>query len=195
MEQFCTHCGGHLATIQRDGHERLVCSACQRTVYRNAKVIAGTIPIRDGQVLLCRRANAPQRGLWTLPAGYLETEETSLQGAARETREEAGATVRIKRLFNLIELPHLSQVHLFYLAELTNENYQAGPETSEIRFFPLAAIPWDEIAFGTVRETLKRLAAEWPHPVPHHMEIQAHTHSDVDQLVEYPLCGDSAGDS
>jgi ADP-ribose pyrophosphatase YjhB (NUDIX family) len=189
MEQFCTHCGGRLVTALRDGRERLVCSACQRTVYRNAKIIAGTIPMHNGQVLLCRRANAPQCGLWTLPAGYLETDETSPQGAARETREEAGAMVRISRLYNIIELPHLSQLHLFYLAELNHADYQAGPETSEVRFFPLAAIPWDAIAFGTVRETLKRLAAEWPHPVPHHMEIQAHSHSGVDQLIEYPLCG------
>lgn len=188
MEKFCTHCGGPLAAVAKDGRERLVCTACHRTIYRNAKIIAGTVPMQGDQVLLCRRAIEPQCGLWTLPSGYLETEETTIEGAIRETREEAGVEVAVKTLFTLIDLPHLSQVHLYYLAEITDTRGQPGPESSEVQLFPLNDIPWDEIAFGTVRETLKRLAEAWPRPAPHHLEVHASSHTQINQLIEHPLC-------
>jgi len=109
----------------------------------------------EDRILLCRRAIEPRYGLWTVPAGFMENGETTLQGAARETLEEANARVDVGPLYALYNIPHLSQVYILFRARLLDGDFSAGAETLETRLFREEEVPWDEIAFATVRNTLK----------------------------------------
>ncbi len=143
-----------------DNRERAVCGACEHIHYENPLNVVGTIPEWGDQVLLCRRNIEPRLGLWTLPAGFMELGETTAAGALRETDEEAGARIELLGLFSLINVVRAGQVHLFYRARLCDTSFQPGPETQEARLFREHEIPWDELAFRTVRETLQRYFAD-----------------------------------
>ncbi len=118
-------------------------------------MVLGTIPVFEDRVLLCKRAIEPRLGWWTLPAGFMENHETTAEGAARETREEAGITFEMGNVFSILSVPHVAQVHLFYLAEMTNDKIEPGPETLEAALFAEQDIPWDDIAFHTVSKSLR----------------------------------------
>ncbi|MDI4633909.1 NUDIX hydrolase [Pelomonas sp. V22] len=143
-----------------DNRERAMCASCGGIHYENPINVVGTLPVwgdgADGQVLLCKRAIEPRYGLWTLPAGFLEIGETAAQGAQRETDEEAGAQIELHDLYCLLNVVKVGQIHLFYRATLLSPEFNPGPETLEARLFHEHEVPWDEIAFRTVRETLKR---------------------------------------
>ncbi|MDH4061350.1 MAG: NUDIX hydrolase [Aquincola sp.] len=143
-----------------DNRERAVCPACGTIHYENPLNVVGTVPVWEDRVLLCKRAIEPRRGLWTLPAGFLELGETTIQGALRETDEEAGAQVAIGALFTVLNVVRVGQVHLFYLATMTSPRLDPGTESLEARLFREDEVPWDEIAFRTVRETLQHFFAD-----------------------------------
>ena len=152
----CGHAVSYRLPDDGDTHQRAVCTACDTVHYENPLNVVGTVPYLDARVLLCLRNIEPRPGKWTLPAGFMELGETAAQGAARETDEEAGAHFEIEGLFSVLSVPRVGQVHLFYRARLLNEHFDPGPETIETRLFAEDEIPWDEIAFRTVRETLLR---------------------------------------
>ena len=157
--KHCRNCG--VAVVYRipddgDTRKRAVCPACDTIHYENPLNVVGTVPYLGEQVLLCKRNIEPRWGKWTLPAGFMELGETTSQGAARETVEEAGAHFEMQGLLSMLSVPRVGQVHMFYLARLTSDQFAPGPETLEAQLFTEARIPWDEIAFRTVRETLKR---------------------------------------
>ena len=138
-----------------DNRERAVCPACAAVHYENPLNVVGTVPVWGEQVLLCQRAIEPRRGFWTLPAGFLELGETTAQGALRETDEEAGAKIELGALFSVLNVVRVGQVHLFYLAVMISPDLAPGSESLQARLFREDEIPWDEIAFRTVRETLR----------------------------------------
>ena len=154
---FCSHCGSTVViqTPEGDHLPRHICAACGMVHYQNPKMVVGCIPEWEDKILLCRRAIEPRYGLWTLPAGFMENGETTLEGAARETWEEAGARIEMGNLYTLFNLPHINQVYLMFRARLLDLDYQSGIESLETRLFTEAEIPWDEIAFRTVRATLE----------------------------------------
>lgn len=160
--KHCRECGSAIVyRLPDDGdtRERAICSACQTVHYENPLNVVGTVPFwgeTGEQVLLCMRNIEPRRGKWTLPAGFMELGETTAQGAARETDEEAGASIELLDLFTVMNVVRVGQVHLFYRARLLSSHFQPGHETMEARLFTEDTIPWDEIAFRTVRETLER---------------------------------------
>jgi ADP-ribose pyrophosphatase YjhB (NUDIX family) len=143
-----------------DNRERAVCGACGEIHYENPINVVGTVPVWGERVLLCLRAIEPRRGLWTLPAGFLELGETLEQGALRETDEEAGARVELQGLFTVLDVVQAGQVHLFYRARLLDDRLAPGPETTEARLFAEHEVPWDAIAFRTVRDTLRHFFAD-----------------------------------
>lgn len=160
---FCRSCGA--ATVYRvpddgDTRERAVCSRCGTIHYENPLNVVGTVPHLGARVLLCRRNIEPRKGKWTLPAGFMELGETTAQGAARETVEEAGARFELEGLFAVLNVARVGQVHLFYTARMLGEQVDPGHETMEARLFSEAEIPWDEIAFRTVKETLEHYFAD-----------------------------------
>lgn len=161
--KHCRNCGTavvHRLPDDGDTRERAVCPACLTIHYQNPLNVVGTVPYWNNQVLLCKRNIEPRKGKWTLPAGFLELGETVAEGAARETDEEAGAQIEMQGLYTVISVPRVGQVHMFYRARLLSETFNPGPETMEARLFNEDDIPWDEIAFRTVRETLERFFAD-----------------------------------
>ena len=161
--KHCRECGTALVhRIPDDGDTkpRGVCPACQTIHYENPLNVVGTVPFLGERVLLCKRNIEPRWGLWTLPAGFMELNETTSEGAARETIEEAGAQFEMQGLFTLVNVARVGQVHLFYRAQLTSDQFDPGHETLEARLFLESEIPWDEIAFRTTKETLLRYFAD-----------------------------------
>ncbi|MFZ2124504.1 MAG: NUDIX hydrolase [Rhodoferax sp.] len=161
--KHCKNCG--TAVVYRlpddgDTKHRAVCPTCQTVHYENPLNVVGTIPVLGDKVLLCKRNIEPRWGKWTLPAGFMELNETVSEGAARETLEEAGAQFEMGEFFSLVNIPRVGQVHLFYRAQLLSDQFDPGFETLEARLFAEHEIPWDEIAFRTVGETLKRFFAD-----------------------------------
>jgi ADP-ribose pyrophosphatase YjhB (NUDIX family) len=158
---FCPACAHpvSLSVPQGDNRLRHVCGNCGAIHYQNPKMVLGSIPVwdQDGdmRVLLCKRAIEPRRGYWTLPAGFMENNETTAEAAIRETVEEAGANIELHELFSLLNVPHVHQVHMFYRATLLDLDYEAGPESLEVKMFAADEIPWEDIAFQTVSYTLK----------------------------------------
>jgi ADP-ribose pyrophosphatase YjhB (NUDIX family) len=155
---FCGQCGKpiHLIIPAGDQKFRSVCSSCGMVHYENPRMIVGCLPRWEDKVLMCKRTNEPKAGKWTLPAGFLENDETVEAGAMRETLEEANAEVEIVRLLSVYSVPIVSQVYLFFLADLKNLDFRPGTETEIARLFSKREMPWDEIAFSSVRFTLEK---------------------------------------
>lgn len=154
---YCSVCGAVVETRIPEGDSlpRQVCTRCTTIHYQNPKLVIGSIPVWEQQVLLCKRAIEPRYGKWTLPAGFMENGETVAEAAMRETIEEAGAHIELGEMFSMVSVPHINQVHVFYLARLIDLDFLAGAETLEIQLYDEASIPWDELAFRTVSRTLK----------------------------------------
>ncbi len=155
--KHCRNCGA--AVVYRvpddgDTRERAVCPACDTIHYENPLNVVGTVPYWGEQVLLCKRNIEPRWGKWTLPAGFMELAETTTGGAARETDEEAGAKFEMEGLQAVLSVAAVGQVHLYYRAKLLSDRFDPGHETIEARLFTEAEIPWEELAFKTVKETL-----------------------------------------
>ena len=155
---FCGECG---AAIERripegDNRERDVCSKCSTIFYSNPKNVCGCILEYDGKILLCKRAIEPRYGKWTLPAGFMENHETTAEGAAREAEEEAHAHSNDLQLYALYSLPRISQVYIMYRGTLRDGAATAGIESLEVGLFAEEEIPWDELAFPVVIESLQR---------------------------------------
>ena len=156
--KHCKACGGPVEyrVPVDDNRDRATCTLCGHVHYENPLNVVGTVPAWGDEVLLCRRNIEPRYGLWTLPAGFMELGETVAQGALRETVEEAGARIELEGLYAVLNVVKVGQVHLFYRARLLDTDFAPGPETIEARLFREDAVPWEEIAFRTVRETLRR---------------------------------------
>jgi ADP-ribose pyrophosphatase YjhB (NUDIX family) len=173
--KYCSHCRANLViTIpEGDNRERYTCPACETIFYQNPRIIAGCIPVYKDQVLLCRRAIEPRKGCWTLPAGFMENGESTIEAAQRETWEEALAKTDIGSLFSICNIPHLNQVHLFYLATLPKPEFGVGEESLEVELFFEADIPWRELSFGTVKHSLQRFFRDrkMGQQLPHHIDF------------------------
>jgi ADP-ribose pyrophosphatase YjhB (NUDIX family) len=163
---------GHFERVRQaeDDQERLTCRDCGYVAYENPKVVVGSVVSlgdRPGEaVLLCRRAIEPRQGYWTLPAGYLEMNETVEEGARREAWEEARARIAIDGVLAVYSIARLGQVQVLFRAHLEEPGFEAGPESLEVRAFAWDDIPWDEIAFPTVRWALSAWREGAGHPGP-----------------------------
>ncbi len=158
---FCGDCGKPVTELVPDGDNRLrwVCTACTSIHYQNPRMVIGCVPEYRGEILLCKRSIEPRFGYWTVPAGFMELGETMAEAAIRETQEEALAEVELGPLFALVDVVHGGQVHAFFEATLPEPAFGAGAETSEARLYAPADIPWDELAFPSVRIALEQYLA------------------------------------
>jgi ADP-ribose pyrophosphatase YjhB (NUDIX family) len=159
---YCCTCAApvSLRVPLGDSLPRHVCDACGAIHYRNPRLVVGTLPIWEERILLCRRAIEPRHGCWTLPAGFMENQETIAEAAARETREEACARIELDDLYTLISVPHINQVHVIYRARLLQADFSPGEESLEVALFDEASIPWQDIAFRTIAITLRHFFAD-----------------------------------
>lgn len=158
MDQtFCISCGSPTKRIipPEDDRVRSVCVNCGEVHYTNPKMVVGTIPEWDNKILMCRRNIEPRKGYWTLPAGYLESNETVQDGAARETREETRASVEIIEPYRMFNIVFVDQIYMMFRAKMTSETFGPTPESTEVCLMKEHEIPWDEIAFKVIHQTLK----------------------------------------
>jgi ADP-ribose pyrophosphatase YjhB (NUDIX family) len=160
--KFCSNCGSPVVKRVPPGDTlaRWVCDHCGEIHYQNPRLVVGSIPEYEGKLLLCRRAIEPRYGYWTLPAGFMENDETTAQAALRETLEEAGARVELEAPFSMISVPRVNQVHVFYRARVLEVGFKPGEESLEVALWEEAKIPWQQIAFRTVALTLKHWFAD-----------------------------------
>ncbi len=156
--KFCSACGQSVisAIPAGDNRERYVCPGCGTIHYQNPRIVAGCVPDYQGKILLCRRAIEPRRGYWTVPAGFMELGETTAAAAARETLEEAETQVEVGALIAVVDVVQAQQVHIFFAGSLPTADFGAGEETLEAALFMPADIPWDDIAFPSVRIALEQ---------------------------------------
>lgn len=155
--KYCSECGNKVFyyTPEGDNRSRHNCHFCKITHYSNPNIVAGCLPVYKGnQILLCKRAIEPRRGYWTLPAGYMENKESVEAAALRETLEEANADVKIISLYTLTSIVHASQVQMLFLAELTTPEFSSGIESLDVQLFNFDEIPWDKLAFQTIKNAL-----------------------------------------
>lgn len=164
MMNYCSNCGQtlQLSIPPADDRPRYWCDGCGIIHYENPRMVVGCIPESNGRLLLCRRAIEPCYGKWTLPAGYLENGETVSEGAVREAYEEARARVEIVAPYVLFNICYVNQVYLMFRARLMDSDFAPGSESLEVRLFSEADIPWDEMAFTVIRETLSRYCQDRP---------------------------------
>ena len=157
--KFCSDCAGPLVEHTPDGDDRprRWCPACQKAHYQNPLVVVGCLVERDDEVLLCRRAIEPAHGKWTVPAGFLELGETLAAGAARETREEAGAQVEVVAPHSHLDLTHIGQHYAMFRARLTAPDVAPGVESLECAWVRRQDIPWSDLAFPAVHFALQLL--------------------------------------
>ena len=155
---FCSHCGSPvtLKVPAGDHLPRYVCDRCGTIHYQNPKLIVGCVPEDGGRILLCKRAIEPRRGYWTVPAGFMENDETLQQAAERESHEEALARVEIGSLLTIVHVMHAHQVHVFFRARLAEPQFGVGPESLESKMVTEGEVPWDDLAFPSITFTLQR---------------------------------------
>lgn len=155
---FCPSCGSETRfhVPEGDNRERAVCRSCDTIHYQNPKIVAGALPVWEGKVLLCKRAIEPRYGTWTLPAGFMENEETVEQGAKRETQEEAQAELVNLSLYTMLSIPRISQVYIIFRADLTGEAaFSPGAESLETALFAEHEVPWNNLAFPVIERSLR----------------------------------------
>jgi len=156
--KFCSECGKTVVhrIPEGDNLPRFICDHCDIIHYQNPKLVVGCLPVWNEQILLCKRAIAPSYGLWTLPAGFMENQESLEEAALRESREEANANLDIQNIYSVISLPHINQIYVLYRAKLLDLDFYAGPESLDVQLFNEEDIPWEQLAFKTIERTLKQ---------------------------------------
>ncbi len=159
---YCSACSARLThrVPPGDSLTRGVCDACGVIHYRNPRLVVGAVVVWEDRILLCRRAIEPRHGKWTLPAGFMENGESVAAAATRETLEEACARIELGPMFSHFSVPQINQVHVFYRAKLLDLDFSPGVESLEVALFAEADIPWNELAFRTVKLTLRHFFAD-----------------------------------
>ena len=161
--KYCSHCGSSkLDFIIPDGDhvKRYTCEDCGTIHYTNPNMVVGALCVRNDKILMAKRNIHPRKGLWTLPAGFMENAETLQQGALRETFEETGSRAKVIQPYTLFSLPHINQVHMFFLADLLDEDFGPTSESQAVELHGEEDILWDQLAFPTVEKTLKHYFAD-----------------------------------
>lgn len=156
---FCSNCGSDKLEYiipEHDNYFRFVCSNCHTIHYQNPRIIVGCLATWQDKILLCKRAISPQKGLWNLPAGFMENGEKAEEGALRELFEESTARASIVKLHVLYSIPVVNQVYLHFLARLQSPDCQPTHESLEARLFSAEDIPWDNIAFESTTFALQQ---------------------------------------
>ena len=157
--RFCPLCGAPVErrVVAHDGREYPVCSGCGHVCYLHPKIVAVTIPVRDGRVLLARRAIEPAHGLWTFPGGYVDWGESVSHAARREMREEVGLDLEPEGLVGIYSYEEAPVVIVAYHVTIPNglEAKADVHEVSETGYFARHEIPWDQLAFRSTSEALE----------------------------------------
>lgn len=155
--RYCSQCGGatELKLIAGEDRPRAVCSQCAMVHYQNPRIVTCALITDDhGRLLMAKRNIEPRKGYWTLPGGFMELNETLEQSALRETEEETHCRVRIDQLFCVVSVANVGQVHMFFNGQLIAFDDTPTAESTEVRLYARGELPWDALAFMTVRTAL-----------------------------------------
>ena len=161
----CQHCSDNIIQKIPDGdtHERSICGNCGTILYNNPKIVAGILPIFENKILICKRSIEPRKNYWTIPSGFMEINETLKEAALREAKEEAGIDPVIDHLHTIYDLPHIGQVYFLFKAFCETPEHAPGIETIESKWITLDEIPWDTLAFSSVKFGLEHFNEPGPH--------------------------------
>jgi ADP-ribose pyrophosphatase YjhB (NUDIX family) len=175
----------HRGIPNGDNRERLICRDCGFIHYRNPVVVGGAVVTWGGdstdRFLLCRRAIDPQKGLRTIPAGYLELEETTEAGAVRKTWEGAQARISIDRLLAVYNVPRLPQVQTIYHATLLSPNFAWAESSSKLDCSLGSIFFGTKLCFQPCAGRCTNIARLSAKPI---------THRSVSRVVKAPIISD-----
>ncbi len=162
---YCSQCAVKVSfkMVEGDHLPRYVCDNCNTVHYQNPRIIVGCLCVWEDKVLLCRRNIEPRLGYWNVPGGFMENDETVEEGGIREAVEEAGVKVNVIGVHSIFSVPRTNQVHIHMLANLIEPTWSLTPESSEIRLFTRAEIPWDDLAFQSSRFILQQYYHDLDH--------------------------------
>ena len=163
MAAYCLECGSKLTPFLESGKERLRCEQCGWVYYENPVPAAAVLIAKGDQVLLVRRAVEPRSGYWSLPSGFVESDESPVETALRETKEETGLDVELTGLLDVVyvnEVPGKHCVLIIYSGKpvresVSDDDLHADDDVDEARFFPFDALP-PELAFRSHSEAIDR---------------------------------------
>ncbi len=156
--KFCSHCGAPLITRQVGDKLRRACPDCGFVHFTDPKVGVGVLLVQNGKILLIQRGAEPERGKWSIPAGYLDAGEDPRVTAVREAAEETGLEVAIERLVDVFSNPPGqggASIFLLFEVRLVGGTIQAGDDAAAVGFFSPDDLP--EIAFASTREAITLL--------------------------------------
>jgi len=173
---FCSNCGSRVVLKVPDGDflPRHVCEGCGIIHYLNPKLVVGSVPVYEGRILLCKRGIEPRVGYWTIPAGFMENDETLEAGAAREAAEEARIQVEIGSLLLLANVTSARQVHVFFRSRMLTPDFGVTHESLEVRLVDEADIPWSDLAFPSTEYALRRFVEDRAAGVERHHVAEMH---------------------
>ncbi len=159
---FCSNCGTRVVLKVPEGDflPRHVCDNCGIIHYQNPKIVVGSVPEYQGRILICKRGIEPRQGYWTIPAGFMENDETMEAGAAREASEEARIDVEIGSLLLLANVTHARQIHVFFRSRMRTPDFSVTHESLEVRLVDEKDIPWGELAFPSTEAALRHFVAD-----------------------------------
>jgi ADP-ribose pyrophosphatase YjhB (NUDIX family) len=170
--RHCSRCGGELefGPVEGEDRERHRCLACGCVTYINPRLVVTTLPVTDaGELVLIRRAIEPGRGTWAQPGGFLEADETVIQGAVRETLEETCLVVEPSRIVGIYSRPQAAVAVVAYEAAIVGGRMQPTSESLEVRPFAIDEIPWDGLGFNTTLWAVR----DWVRPQRPDLDVDA----------------------
>ena len=173
---YCSNFGHAVGHTIPDGDHtpRHVCDHCGIIHYLNPKLVVGSVPDFQGRILLCKRGIEPRYGYWTVPAGFMENDETLEAGAAREAVEEAQIEVEIGSLLLLANVTSARQVHVFFRSRMVTPHFGITHESLEVRLIDESEIPWDQLAFPSTEYALRRFVEDLAAGVDRHHVAEMH---------------------
>jgi ADP-ribose pyrophosphatase YjhB (NUDIX family) len=162
LMNFCSNCGNPVVLKVPEGDflPRHVCADCGIIHYQNPKLVVGSVPEYQGRILICKRGIEPRLGYWTIPAGFMENDETLEAGAAREAREEACIDVEIGSLLLVANVTHARQVHVFFRSRMRTPDFAVTHESLEVRLVDESEIPWGDLAFPSTEAALRHYVTD-----------------------------------
>ena len=174
LMNFCSNCGTRVVLKVPEGDllPRHVCENCGTIHYQNPKIVVGSVPEYQGRILICKRGIEPRLGYWTIPAGFMENDETLEAGAAREAMEEARIDVEIGSLLLVANVTHARQVHVFFRSRMLTPDFGVTHESLEVALVDEKDIPWNDLAFPSTEFALRRFVEDRKAGVDRHHVAQ-----------------------
>ena len=155
---FCPDCGSPLVQhiVAGEARNHRYCKGCKTRHYDHPRIVATCFVAYQKKLLWVQRELEPQRGLWAIPGGFLENDETLAQGAARELREESGVLIPADQLtlYMAGTITFINQIYIAFRGTVETDFFAAGVESRDCGFFTREECPWDKVAYPEVNDSI-----------------------------------------